>query len=274
MISCVQGKYAYQKELSMRIYEIALSPHKTHLPTEFDQLESKIADLNNQLNASVDEYYMATDVHERVKVKEKQAQLSAQIGELKKQLLQLRDSEELPQAESWLDKIEQECGQFVKICQQTQVFLMSGMKDYGVSALEGRSRLYRRPTDSNPELSNQFDEYLTQMGITALRSNSLFTTTDFDQADTYGAVFLIFPKDHKYTFSYTVEKDITINSSEAYKLESFEAFKKYFAPSQNHIEEAMTDGVEILINGEYIAIKARAYKKMVERRWGVHVYLG
>jgi hypothetical protein len=257
----------------MRISEITLSPHKTHLPTEFDQLETEIAELNKLLNASVDEYYMATDVHERVKVKDKQAQLSAQIGALKQQLTQLHASDQSPQAESWLDKIEQECGEFVKICQKVQVFLMSGMKDYSVSALEGRSRMYRRPTDSEPDLSNQFDEYLTQMGITALRSNSLFTTTDFDQADTYGAVFLIFPKDHKYTFSYTAEKDITLDSQDAHKLESLETFKKYFAPTQNNIADAMTDGVEILINGEYIAIKARAYKKMVARRWGVHVFL-
>lgn len=258
----------------MRIHQLTLSPHKTHLPTEFDQLEKEIESLNQDLNASVDDYYMADDEHEKIKVREKQAQLSAQIGELKKQLSLLHASDQSPQAESWLDKIEQECGQFLEICRDVQVFLMSGMKGQGVSAFEGRSRLYRRPTDSEPTLSSQFDEYLTQMGISAIRSNSLFTTTDFEQAQQYGVVFLIFPKDRKYTFSYTAEKDITLDSLDAYKLESFETFKKYFDPTQNHIEQAMTDGVEILINGEYIAIKARAYKKMVERRWGVRVYLG
>lgn len=258
----------------MRISEIAITPQKTQLPTEFDQLEKDIAELNKLLNASVDEYYMAAGAQERVKVKEKQAQLSAQIGQLKKQLTQLHASDQSPQAESWLDKIEQECGQFLKICQHLQVFLMSGMAHYEVSALVGTRIMNKPPKDSDPTLSRQFNEYLTQMGITALRSNSLYTTTDFDQADTYGAVFLIFPKDNKYTFSYTVEKDIVLDSSNAYKLESLETFKAYFAPKQSYIDEAMEDGVEILINGEYIAIKARAYKKMVERRWGVHVYIG
>lgn len=259
----------------MRIQDLTLSPHKTQLPTEFDKIDVEIAQLNHKLNQLVDDYYRSGDMDEKAQVLKKQKELQHQIHKLKQKQKEIVHSGDHPQALSWLDKIDQECGLFVKLCQHMHVWLYSGMRgNYAANAIEGKSRLYRKPTDSSPTLSNQFDEYLTHLGISAIRSNSLFTTTDAEQADSYGPLFIVFPKDHKYTFSYTTQKDLVLDTSNAHYLENLETFEKAFAPQDTNLEHAMSHGLEILINGEYIAIKARSYALMVKNRWGVSVDLG
>lgn len=256
----------------MRMQDLTLSPHKTKLPTEFDQIDVEMVQLNDKLNHLVDDYYRSDDMDEKTQVLQKQKEIQKQIDQLKRQKMDMVKSGTHPQAESWLNKIEQECGEFVKLCQELHVWLYSGMRgNYTVNAIEGKSRLYRKPTDSSPTLSNQFDEYLSQMGIAALRSNSLFTTTDSSQAYNYGPVFIVFPKDHKYKFSYTTQKDLVLDTNTAHQMENFETFEQAFDPRDTNLEYAMTRGLEILINGEYIAIRANTYAHMVKRRWGVHV---
>lgn len=65
-----------------------------------------------------------------------------------------------------------------------------------------RSRENREARDSSDEGQRVVDLALKAKGFTALRSNSIFATSDWDRAENYGTVYAIFPKNgFHYTWS-------------------------------------------------------------------------
>jgi len=218
--------------------------------------------------------------------------------------------------------LNSECSEFLKVFKETQKFLYRGLRNYE-SVFEGRSREDRSPKDSINEVSERLDQALKNAGFSALRSNSIFTTTDEHFAGTYGhTLYLIFPK-NGFHFLYTNTKDLVLNDwsiiADVNKMHEFteklrnwgeanvkdwkytdigyqimhqrwynifdELQKLFYSygnpykipeefnvtiedfitdqgilnslkPKQTDLAEAMVDGREILINGEYWALKS------------------
>ena len=71
---------------------------------------------------------------------------------------------------------------------------MRGLSDTSAKAFVGRSWNKREPKDSDAEAQALYDKILAKSGFKALRSNSIFTTTEIWQASEYGELYYIFPK--------------------------------------------------------------------------------
>ena len=108
--------------------------------------------------------------------------------------------------------IDKNCSDFLKVAKQTKKLLYRGQDDASLPIFVGYPRADREPKDSNKAAQALADKYLTMMGFKALRSNSLFCTSNFGQADGYGNVYAIFPKNgFHYTWS-TEHDDLVIDS--------------------------------------------------------------
>lgn len=191
----------------MRINEIQLSnsEYKTKIQTELDALEQEKVRLQAEFTRVATDWSLADD-HDEDKTK-----LNKQMHDINQQLIQLHDTIQKViahqpfKASQVLQTIEQECSTILNLNKKTQKFLLSGMKDRG-AAFSGVTRTDRKPKDSDPELTTKFDNYLRELNFKALRSNSMFVTTDLNQADMYGDVYLIFPKDNQFHYTYTKQK--------------------------------------------------------------------
>jgi len=108
--------------------------------------------------------------------------------------------------------IDKNCSDFLKVAKQTKKLLYRGQDDASLPIFVGYPRADREPKDSNKAAQALADKYLTMLGFKALRSNSLFCTSNFGQADGYGNVYAIFPKNgFHYTWS-TEHDDLVIDS--------------------------------------------------------------
>lgn len=115
------------------------------------------------------------------------------------------------ETEKLFSKINQDCQEYIQAVKQTGKFLLRGAS--GPDVFLGRSWLARKPKDSNPEAAEIFDQMLQKSGMTALRSNSIFATTDEDLAEQFGdRIYIVFPLDHKSVFTYTNRPDLTLES--------------------------------------------------------------
>ena len=73
-------------------------------------------------------------------------------------------------------------------------------------------RQNRAPRDSSRTVQQYFNQCLKQLGFTALRSNSIFATSDYDHAEKFGDPYAIFPLDNRSAYTYTNQYDITLSS--------------------------------------------------------------
>jgi hypothetical protein len=89
--------------------------------------------------------------------------------------------------------------------------LYRGSRDTA-SVYEAHSRNYRPAKDSNQEASNLYDRALSHLGVRALRSNSIFTTSSMHFALNYGThLHMIFPK-NGFDFMWTNTRDLVLHS--------------------------------------------------------------
>lgn len=95
--------------------------------------------------------------------------------------------------------IEDVCSDFIKVVKRSNNFLYRGMTSSG-DVLYGKSIENRNPKDSEIEVQRVIDKFLKMSGFKALRSNSIFTSSDKQFASGFGTTYVIFPKNG---FSYT-----------------------------------------------------------------------
>lgn len=167
----------------------------TKLTKQIKSLEKKIADLYKEIDKT----------HENKK-------------SLKKQLNTLDNSKIV--TPELIKFIKKNCSEFLKIATKANAFLYRGFggsfSDTHKRAFIGMPRENRKPKDSYQNLQDQLDEYLTEKGFTALRSNSLFVTGSKTATSTYGSMYVIFPLNgYKFTWS-QVEDDLILNDSYNY----------------------------------------------------------
>lgn len=151
-------------------------------------------------------------------LKEKMAALEEELQALKSQMLEkhteLRDTEKEHRASDITDPkiiklasmIQRDCKQALTGCQKANGFLYRGIRkkyntatsDYESNAPDifvGKPREDRSAKDSKATIQIEFDKMLTQSGFKALRSNSIFCSGNYQQAEGYGKAYVIFPKD-------------------------------------------------------------------------------
>lgn len=115
-----------------------------------------------------------------------------------------------------LKTVEKECSDVLAAFRSSKTVLYRGVKSGKTNppAYVGRSRSNRQTLNSTSQAQQVYDVALQKMGITALRSNSIFTTTDLAQASGYGnALYVIIPK-NGFQFSWTTEDpDVVIDDA-------------------------------------------------------------
>jgi hypothetical protein len=254
----------------MRINEIQLSntEYKTKIQTELDDLEKEKVRLQAEYAKVANDWFWA-DKNSPDKTK-----LNTQMHDLNQQLAHVYATmhkilkQQPPKAGEILKTIEQECSTILGLNKKTQKFLLSGMTDRG-AAFSGVTKTNRKPKDSDPELTAKFDDYLRELNFKALRSNSIFVSTDLDQADMYGDIYLIFPKNNQFHYTYTKQKDIVLDKDREQSLSSMSEFIANYSPMAQQLDLAMHKGVEILISGSYIALKGAIFGRWIEKLWGI-----
>ncbi len=229
--------------------------------------------------------------------------------------------------------LETECSEFIPQMQQAGKLLYRGTREH-VGQFEGRSRWDRQTKDSSTEVSNKFDEIMSELGVQALRSNSIYTTSSYGFASAYGDnVYIIFPK-NGFHFLGTNKRDLILerwgqlmdqdklqqlwkeldewgranvadwkdtsiarsiryeewdyvyrqvkenfewednpnNLPEKFKVDEKEwvtpeGVQKEYEPNTTDLAEAIRSGRELLINGEYWALKKRLWEDAVRSRY-------
>ena len=150
------------------------------------------------------------------KMAEFHAMLDAEEAKLRAELEKATSAAAATQAKEFgplVQTIQKECSQALAAFKSTGKVLFRGVKT-GKSnppAYVGRSWNERKTMTSVPEGQILFDYALQKMGISALRSNSIFTTSDSNQASEYGSLYIIIPK-NEFQFSWAIhEPDMVID---------------------------------------------------------------
>jgi hypothetical protein len=113
-----------------------------------------------------------------------------------------------PAQGEWLDAIARDCQQYLSAVKTAGKWLLRGHKR-GKDAYMAKTG-NRQPKTSSQELSDLFNSALLQLGFSAQRDNSIFATSIPIQAQSYGAVYIIFPIDGKSQFTYTNQHDLEL----------------------------------------------------------------
>jgi hypothetical protein len=150
------------------------------------------------------------------KMAEFHAMLDAEEAKLRADLEKATAAATATQAKAFgplIQTIQKECSQSLAAFKSTGKVLFRGVR-VGKSnppAYVGRSWNERRTMTSVPEGQKVFDYALQKLGISALRSNSIFTTSDSNQAEGYGKLYIIIPK-NGFQFSWAIhEPDMVID---------------------------------------------------------------
>jgi hypothetical protein len=93
-----------------------------------------------------------------------------------------------------IKRINKECSNYLKVFDETNIYLYRGRRNFEGSVIESESIENRQTLDSSEENTKVYDNTLKLLGIKALRSNSIFTTSKKIMAEGYGDVYVIIPK--------------------------------------------------------------------------------
>ena len=112
----------------------------------------------------------------------------------------------------WDKLIVPNCSEILSMYKLSNSLLYRGLKhDFGL-IFRGSSRTNRRPLDSYLTLSELFEVGLKSIGMTALRSNSIFASNKPSIAGAFGDyVYIIFPIDG-FEYTWFSDADITLGN--------------------------------------------------------------
>lgn len=200
-----------------------------------------------------------------------------------------------PKEHSRLDRIvsmiQTKCSDALVGMSEAQDFLYRGTKGGTSEEFVGRSRNDRRAKSSSYEMQVNIDKAFTMAGFQALRSNSIYATSNMMDASMYGSatnLFLIFPVNgFKFTWSPIID-DLYVDIDRAYRdipiatkmdfcyreadKEGLELFLKLTDYRSDDFGAAVASKHEIMISGEYIALNAIKYRSFPEIRGLIGVY--
>jgi hypothetical protein len=160
-----------------------------------EALEKKLRTLNdtrfqfdNMYIQNSDTYKFAMQEFDAIILK-----IKNEIDKTKQQIATLQATKTVknPAVDKLIKAIAKECSQVIPFYRKTETVLLRGTNGKP-KAFMGRSLNNREPKDSSSDAQRIYDTALKSMGFKALRSNSIFTTTDSAQSVNYGNVYYIF----------------------------------------------------------------------------------
>jgi hypothetical protein len=190
--------------------------------------------------------------------------IQQEIANQRKLIIELELAPLLP----YIKVIQKECSQAIAAYKQTGIVLLRG-SGKAPAIFKGKSWDQRRVRNSTKIGQDLFDAALKKLGITALRSNSIFTSSAVEQVSIYGKIYIIFPK-NGFQFSWTkFDPDVVIddpreiwNDKIIEKLEN--DINRYFTKTNqldgyyyDVAEELDHQGIEKFVN----ELKSKGYPK-------------
>lgn len=176
-----------------------------------------------------------------------------------------------------VDFCHEHCSEFIEtIKESNSKFLYHGFRITNKTIFLGQTRNDRSPKDMGLITQKIIDSLLSELGMTALRSNSIFCTTRREEAEEYGLVYIIFPiNGFNLTYSTKVDDlwkwfDSNYQTFNINQLEdmSVEEFQKLFDFHDEPWVSAFNSGHEILISGKYVAIREKENIRLINRILG------
>ena len=125
--------------------------------------------------------------------------------------------QEAQDLEDLFERMETECSEFLEQAHIAQKWLYRGVSDKSPRIFRGRSRHDRKPLHSLSRYNDIFDDMLKQLGLTALRSNSIFCTGEDCIAKSFGTPYLIFPINGRSTYTWTLGADLILDRVDSLK---------------------------------------------------------
>ncbi len=139
-----------------------------------------------------------------------------------------------PDSQAWLKHISTQCSEYIKQVKQAGGWLYRGAE--GPPAFQGKSWAHRKPKDSSASAQQAFDSFLAQLGHVALRSNSIFATSDFDHTREFGSrTYVIFPVNNKSSYTYTNQSDLVLESVTDVGVDR-DAMHAYYQELSDHVD--------------------------------------
>jgi hypothetical protein len=190
--------------------------------------------------------------------------------------------------ENAFEIVKNKCSQSLSAMAKAKKFMFRGIPMKGNDAtpimFHGRSRENRMPMSTNENISAILDDGLKASGFKAIRSNSIFCTSNESFASYYGSLYYIFPVDG---FAFTWNKNyqdfyvdymygafVKSKLSPEEKQEALMKFKiqaQYpeFAASygftNKNLVKALETNHEIMVSGEYIALYKADFKQFISK---------
>lgn len=182
--------------------------------------------------------------------------------------------------------LKKDCRQSIKTILGVQKFLYRGLHGRHPDAFIGRSRENRRPSSSPAFFQDNIDAAFSMAGFSANRSNSIYATSDIQDASIYAVpaknLCYIFPKDgFNFTWSPEINDLFAVSSNiftddDGYSLNGefqyndqrtniplLELFLKRTRYTNKFLSAAILSENEIMISGEYYAINKYTIKEEV-----------
>ena len=205
----------------MRVIDILEQTPDELPPGGIEDLSQQIANAQEriaELQAEIDQLdtatsSMASHSDELVAGEKKRGALANILSKWRNKLASLR--QEKSQLENpdhvlqVLDRIDAECGEYIAEARRVGRWLYRGSNSYP-SAFRARSKSHRYPRDSKLEMQEIFDKLLVMAGCTALRSNSIFSSSDILQTQEYGETYIVFPVNGQSSFTSGSIKDLVM----------------------------------------------------------------
>lgn len=202
--------------LEARLNELKEAPERPLKPGQTARITGKdskeiVAKIKNYIFQHKHDLNKIDQLERRINSKEIYGLTPEDVVDLQRQIDNLKKSRD-PKVQNY-DKIisqivpiiKTRCSKYLPSLKVSRFFLYRGMsisEHKNRLAFRAHSRDARYPSDSEELAQIKFDKVLTELGMTALRHNSIFTSSDHNLSRMYGTEYIIFPTNEAtYTWS-------------------------------------------------------------------------
>lgn len=189
--------------------------------------------------------------------------------------------EKIPTKGFSLSQLNSDCSEALRIYRQTGEMLFRGVSNKkSLNPFSKNPEIFlssprenRKPKDLSNNIQDIFDSYFKFFNFGALRSNSIFCTSDLSMAELYGKPYAIIPKDG-FSFTWSpIIKDLAQPGAISEINKGFETIAKTSEDpdsarkafigriyTNKNFADAIKSGHEVMINGPYYAISVDFFK--------------
>lgn len=173
--------------------------------------------------------------------------------------------------------IENNCSDILKLYRETGSMLYRGVRGIFVPYFIQNQVENRRPKDTSLADQEKVDTLLKGGGFTALRSNSIFASGSFFNANAYGQVYDVFPF-NGFAYTWSTKLNDFYEKYDAYPYDVYtlkniklpEELIKTYGFTNTNIKNALNSSNEILIYGKCLLVKGSMYEKSLNKFIGYY----